>query len=315
MKRKICESCNQEMENLAKFCHSCGKGPNLREGGMIQRSCIKCGEMRSSSFSYCAWCGKDFDGDEKPRQRARGFPFDGETCPACEGPILKSMEYCPWCRKYLKMNGGEKECPWCNASIGEDWQHCIYCGSFTQQISRLSKDYSVSITREALFFLALATAERHLEKRRHLLLFTKTGFETFGYVFGNIKDNCFTVEHLYPMASAKSQQGSVEINDDTLANMNRVIRSFKVPYKRIGVFHNHPNAGDPYPSIFDYDWNLSTEQISVIVAIEDGAKRLNWRWNDKGFFLEGTASKLHFRIGAYKKNGSMAEALQIDMGR
>jgi hypothetical protein len=315
MKKQICESCSQEMEILAKFCHWCGNGPNLREAGMTQRVCTKCKEARSGSFSFCPWCGEDFKGDRKMRKKARGFPFDGLTCPSCKGAVLKSMEYCPWCREDLKDSGAKKECPSCEASIGENWQHCIYCGSFTQQIARLSTDYTVSITREALFFLTLATAERHLEKRRHLLFFTKNGFETFGYVFGNLKDNCFTIEHLYPIASAKSRQDSVEINNDTLTNMNRVIRSFKVSCKSLGVFHNHPDAEHPYPSIGDYDWNLRNEHISIIVAIEDAAKTIRWRWNEKGFFLEGTVSKLHFRIGAYKKNGGMAEALQIDMSQ
>jgi len=270
--------------------------------------------MRVSSFSYCAWCGKDFDGNEKPRQKARGFSFNGLTCPACKGPILKSMEYCPWCREDLKDNGADKICPRCGASIGKDWQHCIYCGSFAQQISRLSTDYTVTMTREALFFLALAAAERHLEKRRHLLLFTKSGFETYGYVFGNMKDRCFSVEHLYPIASVKSMQDSVSLTYDNEDNIHRVIQDFKVPCKRIGVFHNHPNKSNPCPSIADYRSNLRKEQISIIVAIEDAKKRLKWRWNAKGFFLEGTVIKLHFRIGAYKKNGRMAEALQIDMG-
>ena len=315
MKKKVCESCSQETEVLAKFCNWCGNGPKLRVGGMNQRSCPKCKEMRSSSFSYCPWCGEDLDGDEKPRQRVRGLPFNGLTCPTCEGPVLKSMEFCPWCRQDLKDNNAKKECPSCSASIGDNWQHCVYCGSFTQQIARLSADYTVSMTREALFFLALATAERHLEKRRHLLLFKKTGFETYGYVFGNIKDNCFTIEHLYPIASMKSRQDGVCFTENNEDNINRVIKSFKVPCKRIGVFHNHPNANDPYPSVEDYDLNLRKEHISVIVAIEDATKKLSWQWNAKGFFLEGTVTKLHFRIGAFKKIGGMAEALQIDIGQ
>jgi RNA polymerase subunit RPABC4/transcription elongation factor Spt4 len=138
MKKKVCEACRLEIEDLAKFCNWCGHGPKLRKGGMTQRVCSECKQIRSSSFSYCPWCAEDFDGDEKPRQIAKGSSFNSLRCPSCKGAILKSMEYCPWCCEDLTDNGSKKACPSCSASIKNDWQHCIYCGSFTRRSTERS---------------------------------------------------------------------------------------------------------------------------------------------------------------------------------
>jgi serine/threonine-protein kinase len=128
--------------------------------------CGKCGGPISERMNNCPWCGfkpKTFKGETKYPSRCReckrGMKLDWLYCPheygtaqgprsdrsytdrrytascsnpACKGPMMPFMKYCPWCRTKVrrkwKLERSAHKCPKCGWGVAKDfWTHCPWC--------------------------------------------------------------------------------------------------------------------------------------------------------------------------------------------
>ncbi len=85
----ICSTCNQKMFQYAPYCQFCGDGPKEYRKKEGQFRCPYCNGIAAGEFSYCAWCGNEFDGEYKV---AAGFELE-ETCGTCKGSVGVSMKH------------------------------------------------------------------------------------------------------------------------------------------------------------------------------------------------------------------------------
>ncbi|MCK5406374.1 MAG: protein kinase [Candidatus Krumholzibacteria bacterium] len=128
--------------------------------------CSKCGGPISERMIACPWCGhrtKTFRGETKYparcRECKRGMKLDWLYCPheyraaqgprreqsysdrryvascsnpACRGPLMPFMKYCPWCRTKVsrkwKIESSAHKCPKCGwGTLKDFWTHCPWC--------------------------------------------------------------------------------------------------------------------------------------------------------------------------------------------
>ena len=67
-----CPNCNEEIDDNARFCESCGK--TLNDESTIY--CPKCGELTKSNVSFCSNCGHKFTNENTVSNEAyRSAPF------------------------------------------------------------------------------------------------------------------------------------------------------------------------------------------------------------------------------------------------
>lgn len=67
-----CPNCNEEIDDNARFCESCGK--KLNDESTIY--CPKCGELTKSNVSFCSNCGHKFTNENTVSNEAyRSAPF------------------------------------------------------------------------------------------------------------------------------------------------------------------------------------------------------------------------------------------------
>ncbi|MBA3066420.1 hypothetical protein FP828_08015 [bacterium] len=318
-----CECCHEQIAPYAKYCNWCGYGPRKRKPKAGEYYCKQCHEMVGKEFSYCPWCGEDFkddyawepdDGELTPA--VKRFNFDIK-CPQCKYGCCATMDYCPWCGTKLSDYKfiGFSNCVVCGNSGLGNWQHCVFCGAFLQQVVRLSEKKRVSLSKEALFFLTSATVERLKEVRPGKWFWNSDlkGFETLGFLFGEKTATAYKVTHIFPMASAESKQDSVGWNPDALKGLvNHMQLELPRGLNLIGDFHSHPDDKNPSPSIVDYKGTLG-DMVSIIVALHKTTKKsFRWKFNKKIGMLEGVKGGVYFRICAYHRNKKgVAELLNI----
>ena len=318
METKCCASCGEELEPCAEYCNWCGDGPYRREGEDFE--CGSCGEAIADSFSFCPWCCEDLDGDWEPRERAKGFRFN-DTCPECKGSMLRTMEFCPWCgdgQDEYEYNEAGAECEGCGRSSHYEWQHCVFCGEFLQQIVRLNEDVTVKITPDAFLALALSPTERQLESRRTWIFFEESGYETLGILFGVNWENCSEVRAVFPFATAKSKTASVDYPknfEQIMGRIKPILKSAGIKnLEWLGTFHSHPDTDDANPSITDHE-TTEIGDLEIIVAVRRTSKKTKMKWNRDELQLEGSVGNLAFAIKAYSisENG-VAECHRVAIG-
>ena len=317
MEQMVCKKCGEVMESMAEHCNWCGVANKYRVTDE-QEQCPECSKVSSPVFSYCPWCGKNHEGDERPRKKVKGFGLNC-SCHICSGGIMKTMKYCPWCGEKIwdskyPDDQCKSDCFECGASIHQGWQHCVFCGEYTQQVSKLSTGDSAHITKDALFFLALSAAERMTETRSSFMsIFDKTGFETLGFLFGRNHPSRHEVHYVFPLASAKSKTDGVKYNPYAIKGLDKVIKYSNGSAALIGVFHSHPHSDEPFPSLTDR-FSMKKGSLEMIVSVKKTSKRMDWKWNRSANLLEGAFGRLFFRLGAYVLNESgVVEVLRINV--
>jgi hypothetical protein len=316
-----CEQCKKSIEPFVKYCHWCGHGPKKRGPAAGQVACSGCRETCAPVFSYCPWCGYDREVAGKPRKRIAGFRLD-LTCPECEGGITSAMEYCPWCDEDLDNASFAENCACisCGSQIKPEWHFCIYCGGYAESRQFPLGGPTVFIEKNALFFLTLATMERHREKQPKSLSRSygeDEGVETVGFLFGRRTRSSIKIHHIYPVAAIDPDVERLDYDSRYLDYLKTSFESYQnslcpplsFTMDIIGSFHSVPNSEKSIPGIKDYE-SLREDSIGLIVALRKAQGEKTWQWNPEHNALEGCAGKLFFRIGAYRRlpTGVMQQA-------
>lgn len=133
--------------------------------------------------------------------------------------------------------------------------------------------------------------------------------ECFGLLIGyrdrKGPEEMYIVEHALPFQSAGRRHKGVVSNPRAHRRIERFLRTIP-QLSVIGDFHSHTMWGysraASRPSDTDVE-SMATENVYVIVSINDKLRGVPWSYNDDGS-LSGTTDDHYFRLTAYTVNAA-----------
>lgn len=132
--RHECRYCAGPIAEAMLACPWCGADKPLdpRFVTSYPATCPRCHRGSKLDWSYCPWCyGPGFEVETGRTYSDRRYSHYCEN-PACRGPLMPFMRYCPWCRVKVRrawpLPGSRQRCPSCHWGVDTNfWHHCPWC--------------------------------------------------------------------------------------------------------------------------------------------------------------------------------------------
>lgn len=137
-----CAACGGPVSEAMGYCPWCGEQRRVHRGPTdFPDRCKRCGRGKKRDWPFCAWCyGPKLPHDDRRHYSDRRYVARC-SAPACRGPLMPFMSYCPWCRtkvrrKWPLPDGGSRcsRCGW--GALPEFWNHCPWCGKAHRRVRR-----------------------------------------------------------------------------------------------------------------------------------------------------------------------------------
>jgi hypothetical protein len=132
--RFTCGRCGGPIAERMTTCPWCGKSHAVFKGATrFPATCLHCKRGMKLDWRFCP---HEYGAAQGPRSsRSYADRRYEATCanPACRGPLMPFLKYCPWCRTKIrrkwKIAGIRDKCPRCGwGVVGEFWRYCPWCG-------------------------------------------------------------------------------------------------------------------------------------------------------------------------------------------